>query len=77
MECNKVLTKASIAIEDSNRAVNALMKHLTALDEEIAAFERIVTNNESAARYLETQVKKIVDYMATLTNVPTPEMWKL
>ena len=28
MECNKVLVKANIAIEDSNRAANALVKHL-------------------------------------------------
>ena len=74
MECSKVLVKANTAIEDSRRAVNALVKHLAALDEEIEAFEKIVTNNESAASYLETQVKKIADYIATLTNVPTNEM---
>jgi hypothetical protein len=50
------------------------MKHLAALGEEIEAFEKIATNNESAAKYLETQVKKIADYIATLTNVPTEEM---
>jgi hypothetical protein len=74
MECNKVLTKANIAIEDSNRAVNALMKHLAALDEEIEAFEKIVTSSESAAKYLEGQVKKIADHLAALTNVPKDEM---
>jgi hypothetical protein len=39
------------------------VKHLAALDEEIEAFEKIVTNNESAASYLETQVKKIAKYI--------------
>ena len=74
MECNKVLVKANIAIEDSNRAANALVKHLAALDEEIEAFENIVSNSESAASYLETQVKRIAEYIAKLTNVPSSEM---
>ena len=51
MECNKVLVKANIAIEDSNRAANALVKHLAALDEEIEAYEKIVENSDSAASY--------------------------
>jgi hypothetical protein len=46
MECNKVLVKANIAIEDSNRAANALVEHLAALDGEIEAFEKIVSNSE-------------------------------
>jgi uncharacterized coiled-coil protein SlyX len=68
MECSTALAKASTAIEDSNRAANALSKHLAALDEEIEAFEKIVTNSESAASYLEAQVKKIADYIAKLTK---------
>jgi uncharacterized coiled-coil protein SlyX len=70
MECNKVLTKASIAIEDSNRAVNALMKHLAALDDAIEKFEKIVASSDSASKYLEGQVKAIADHLAKLTNVP-------
>jgi hypothetical protein len=50
VDCNKVLIKANIAIEDSSRAVNALVKHLVALDEEIGAYVKIVANSESAQR---------------------------
>jgi hypothetical protein len=74
MECSKVLVKANIAIEDSRRAVNALVKHLAALDEEIVAYEKIVENSESAASYLEAQVKKIAEHIAKLSNVPPSEM---
>ena len=52
------------------------MKHLAALDEEIEAYVKIEANSESAAKYLEAQVKKIADYIAKLTNVPSYE-WKL
>jgi hypothetical protein len=76
VDCNKVLIKADIAIADSSRAANALMKQLAALDEEIEAYVKIVANSGSAAKYLEAQVKKIADYIAKLTNVPSNE-WKL
>jgi hypothetical protein len=49
MECSEVLVKANEAIEDSKRAVNALVKHLAALDEEIEAYVKIVENSEQAA----------------------------
>jgi hypothetical protein len=74
VECSTVLAKASVAIADSNRAVNALSKHLAALDEEIEAFEKIVSNGESAAGYLEAQVNKIAEHIAKLTNVPADQM---
>jgi hypothetical protein len=69
-ECDKVLIKASIAIEDSNRAANALMKHLATLDEEIEKFEKIVASNVNASKYLEAQVKTIASHLVALTNVP-------
>ena len=74
VDCNKVLIKADIAIADSSRAANALMKQLAALDEEIEAYVKIVANSGSAAKYLEAQVKKIADYIAKLTNVSSNEM---
>jgi hypothetical protein len=58
MECSEVLIIANAAIEDSRRAVNALVKHLEALDDEIEAYEKIVENSDSAASYLGSQVKK-------------------
>jgi hypothetical protein len=51
MECGEVLVIANAAIEDSRRAVNALVKHLAALDDEIEAYEKIVENSDSAASY--------------------------
>ena len=74
MECSKVLGIANTAIEDPRRAVNVLVRHLAALDEEIEAYEKIVENSETAASYLDAQVKKIAEQIAKLTNVPPNEM---
>jgi hypothetical protein len=74
MECSKVLVIANTAIGDPRRAVNALVKHLAALDEEIEAYEKVVENSETAASYLEAQVKKIAEQIAKLSNVPPNEM---
>ena len=58
----------------AEQPANALAKHPAALDEGIEAFEKIACNSESAASYLETQVKRIAEYIAKLTNVPADEM---
>jgi molecular chaperone DnaK (HSP70) len=74
MECSEVLIKAKEAIEDSKRAVNALVKHLKALDEEIEAYVKAVENSEHAASYLGSQVESISEHIADLTNVPETQM---
>ena len=70
----KYSSKPSEAIEDSKRAVNALVKHLAALDVEIEAYVKIVENSEHAASYLGSQVKNITEHITNLTNVPESQM---
>jgi hypothetical protein len=76
MECGKVLTKASIAIEDSNRAANALMKHLATLDEEIEKFEKIAASRPvhlNISKDKSRQLRTIYSWPSSGTHQRTPK----